>query len=542
MLKLIKNKKKLILVLLVAFIFLGLFIVNILILEKKNTVSKAQQVSTSQIDLTFQPSSEDFANPERGFMLQTYVYPDQPLNTNLIKAVQPSDTLVWVYFRLDNYRTRPLDQTGLNNIRLAFTTARSKGLKLVFRFIYNWGPVSVVDPNLATPDAPLSLILQHINQIKPILTENADVIAAMQSGFVGHYGEWHSSKYIITNNDKKAVLDALLAAIPQQNMLQIRYPRFKELFYQGPLTSTEAYSGSARSRIGHHNDCFLEGTTDGGTYKSTSAGIVISQYCSGQNDLQCWKNYTAADTAFTPMGGESCALNPPRTDCANAINELSTFHWSFLNNGYNQSVLNNWTTQGCMPQIRQRLGYRFVLNRLIMPGQVAPGGSINVHLELENKGFAAPFNPRPVILVLKGINNTYQKEFPISSVDPRRLLPGQALNFDANFVVPSDVPAGNYIVYLWLPDPSPNLRSRPEYAIRMANLNMWQPATGYNILFNNLVISGTPTTPTPTPTNSKPGDANGDGRVNSLDLYILVLHYLESTTNGSAFGDFNRDG
>ena len=34
----------------------------------------------------------------------------------------------------------------------------------------------------------------------------------------------------------------------------------------------------------------------------------------------------------------------------------------------------------------------------------------------------------------------------------------------------------------------------------------------------------------------------GDGIVNSLDLWTLVLHYLESTTNGPTDGDFNCSG
>lgn len=66
-----------------------------------------------------------------------------------------------------------------------------------------------------------------------------------------------------------------------------------------------------------------------------------------------------------------------------------------------------------------------------------------------------------------------------------------------------------------------------------------------------IIISSTPTpilsqsvtpTKTPTPGSTKPGDANGDGIVNSLDLWILLLHYFQYTTNGAADGDFDNSG
>ena len=66
--------------------------------------------------ITYAVSNEDFANPERGFMKQSSVFPEQPFDAQKVRALQPSDTLVWIYFRLDNYRDRLIDPNGLNNI------------------------------------------------------------------------------------------------------------------------------------------------------------------------------------------------------------------------------------------------------------------------------------------------------------------------------------------------------------------------------------------------------------------------------------------
>jgi hypothetical protein len=48
-------------------------------------------------------------------------------------------------------------------------------------------------------------------------------------------------------------------------------------------------------------------------------------------------------------------------------------------------------------------------------------------------------------------------------------------------------------------------------------------------------------TPTPVP-NVKPGDTNGDGRVDGLDYVVWLTHYGITTANGYRDGDFNNDG
>ncbi|HZM21148.1 MAG TPA: DUF4832 domain-containing protein [Anaerolineales bacterium] len=439
------------------------------------------------VRIVFTASTEDIANPERGFMKQSSIFPDQPLDTNKIRALQPTDTLVWVYFRLDNYRDRSLDQTALNNITSVFTTARNKGLKLVIRFVYNPGPGSTTDPNLANPDAPIELVLQHIRSLQPILASNADVIAVMQVGFVGHWGEWHSSKYLHPLTYRKAIVDALLDALPADRMLQLRYPRYKEIFFQGPLTSQEAFTGTDRSRIGHHNDCFLRDQDDGGTYKSTTAQEPkhTSNYCSG-DEVSCWKDFIAQESQFTPVGGETCQYNPPRTDCPNALLEMDMLHWSFINNGYRPEVLNGWTSGGCMNTIRRSLGYRLTLKEAFIPPNIRPGGALSLNVRLSNDGFAAMFNPRPLFVVLQGPGGRY--EIPVSNIDPRRWAAGQESTFAINVNLPANVAPGTYRLGLWLPDAYTSLRSKPAYSVRFANTNVWEATTGINILTANFQV------------------------------------------------------
>ena len=537
--------------------FTLLLILFVLLASYLSFFPNREKVSASShlVGINFQPTSEDFPNPERGFMKQSSIWLDQSFSSSKIARREPSDTIVWVYFRLDNYRDRAIDANGLNIVRSTFNTAREKGFKLVIRFIYNWGPGSTPDPNQATPDAPLNLALQHISQLKPLLIEGSDVIATMQAGFVGHWGEWHSSKYMYTLESKQAILDTLLNTLPKDRMLQIRYPRYKQVFYQGPITASEAFSESDRSRTAHQNDCFLSNDTDSGTYRSSVYGTKITNYCDNQpSEVQCWKDFIATEAQFTPNGGETCNYNPPRTDCPTAKQELEMLHWSFINNGYYPETLTSWKTQGCWNEIRLRLGYRFVLDNLNISYQVNPGGAMDFQLKLHNEGFASMYNERPVFIVLENKNTGKKDVVSLSSnsnphsTDPLWWQPGQSITINEKVYLPSNLAQGSYNVYLWLPDAYESIRNRPEYAIHFANQNVWQSNTGYNLLFNNLQVGGPPVTQpptnTPTPTNQPPGtpgDGNNDGVVDGKDFIIWLMHFNQNLS-GANNGDYNDNG
>ena len=62
------------------------------------------------------------------------------------------------------------------------------------------------------------------------------------------------------------------------------------------------------------------------------------------------------------MGGETCAVNSPRSDCTTAMEELERFHFSYLNWDYNLDVLNSWSgVEGCIDNVMSHLGYQLVI-------------------------------------------------------------------------------------------------------------------------------------------------------------------------------------
>lgn len=189
------------------------------------------------------------------------------------------------------------------------------------------------------------------------------------------------------------------------------------------------------------------------------------------------------------MGGETCVVNPPRTDCPTAQAELALFHWSYLNIEFNEDVVAGWQTGGCFDTITQKLGYRLHLLSGTYTDQVARGGLLAVDLSLQNVGYSAPFNPRPVQLLLRHTSNDTVYAVPLAE-DPRTWFAGDTQTLTHTVCIPTDMPAGQYDLLLNLPDRM--LLERPEYAILFANSNgVQEPATGYNHLGHTVTVENT---------------------------------------------------
>ena len=404
--------------------------------------------------LTFAASSGTILNPERGFYASTNLLEATNLTTLRASGV----TLVHSYVRLDDYRASDIPESLLQQASAGFEQAREAGVKVILRFAYNFGPY----PD-SEPDAPKAWVLKHIGQLTPLLVANADVIAVVQAGFIGAWGEWHTSTNDLTEPaTRKEILETLVDAVPASRSVQLRYPPYKQLLYGDALTETDAFGGSYAARVGHHNDCFVSSATDVGTYP--------------EDMVDYYRDYVGADTAFVPMGGETCAVDPPRSECLSAIAEMLKLHFSYINREFQADVLASWLP--CMSEIDKRLGYRLLLKSAELPSAVKPGGSFTLTVNLENQGFAAPFNARPVFVVLRGGGMTTKVQ--LTKADPRRWLKNAALT--VRLRLPSRLSPGSYTLSLWLPDAAETLAARPEYALRFANEKVSDDATAENVL------------------------------------------------------------
>lgn len=367
--------------------------------------------------------------------------------------------LVYAPVRLDAYASTPLPASLLTQLSDGFAKARRAGLKLVPRFLYNYPANETEYRNVK--DAPLDRVLGHIDQLKPVLAANADVIAYLQAGFVGAWGEWHTSSNNLTaTGPRTQIRDALLAALPADKFLQLRYPAY--LMQWAPQTPSWR-DGSSASRVGVHNDCFLASTTDVGTYSENAS------------TRQKERDYVSALGTVAPFGGETCnpadENNPtPRTTCDDILREGQQYGLTYLNDSYYRELFHSrWEAQGCMAEVKRRMGYRFELATLRHTNAVSSGQSGDIAITVRNTGWARAFNPRAVELLLKHRTTGAVIRIALPTIDPRTWLPNYTSRASAQFTVPTGTPTGAYDVLLALPDSAASLRSDVRYNVRPAN-------------------------------------------------------------------------
>lgn len=360
----------------------------------------------------------------------------------------------------------PLSDTFLNTIDQDFDESRKGGVKLIMRFSYT--------DNINGEDAALDIILLHLDQLEPLLRENYDVIAYMEAGFIGAWGEWYYSTHGLNNTeDRRTVLFKILSVLPKERMVAVRTPDYKRRIFQNdePLSPDSAFSDSYRARTGAHNDCFLASATDYGTYV--------------WDDIEGDKDYLNLDNRFVPQGGETC--NPSEySGCENAMVELNRMRYSALNKDYHSTVLDSWINDGCMPEIERRLGYRFRLLYAVVQDSVKSGGLFSSYFQIVNDGWASLYNFRFLKIILRDVVNG-SAHFLILDEDPRMWMAGDTAHINIEAGISDDMPLGEYELLIHLADPTPRLHNRSEYAIRLANDGVWEETTGYNTLLETVV-------------------------------------------------------
>ncbi|NHC34192.1 DUF4832 domain-containing protein [Scytonema millei] len=450
------------------------------------TAAQAPSIVTT----TYQSSSENFSNPERGFYKSIdppYKKPDTPSPplqiSELQKVRNENMSMIRRYYLLSEFKDKPISQSYLDMISKDFETARQAGIKMIIRFTYNWLG--------GGDDAPRDIILSHLDQLQPILRSNSDAIAYMEAGFIGNWGEWHhSSNKLIDSHgnateDARKVLLKILSVLPRKRMVAVRYFFHKKQVLNNinPLTLAEAFNGSERARIGHHNDAFRHDALDWGTY--TGATPI---------DIEREKTWLNLDTQYVVQGGEPAVADsdpPEYNNCSNSLVDLARMHWSGMtvnaNGTSTEPVYQKWREQGCMGEIQRRLGYRFRLIDSAIPDKVKPAGTFSMKFKITNDGWASPYNSRNLEAILRHRQTGKEYYLPIPEAI-RMWMPGTTKEVNIVSGIPANIPAGEYQVLLNLPDPAPKLYKRPEYSIRFANQNVWEASTGYNSLLRSIVV------------------------------------------------------
>lgn len=416
-------------------------------------------VATSQADAvtkTYAPLTGAVVNPERGWYDRVETILDQ---RDFSASRRDGITLLHSYVRLDEDRDRPIPAATLERLDEGLAAVRASHLKIILRFAYNQGPY----PDSA-PDATTERILAHIAQLGPVLRRNADVVAAVEAGFIGAWGEWHTSTHGLDQDRaaQRRILAAERAAFPGQ--LLLRYPA--DLRALGVTSRDRTVGGSTLAgSVGNHQDCFLAGSPDdNGTFGRDGASAAAD------------KRLVARVGRYAIVGGETCNPDPPaRTSCPTALRELDQMHFTYLNRDYEPTSLARLAA--CRVEIGNRLGYRLQLDRAGLPKRLERGArELSLSLRVRNVGFASPYAARPVLAVVRCGSRTQTVRL---GTDVRTWDPGATISVSQKIRLAAPVTGRSCRIGIALPDASASLAGDPAYAIRFASSTSWSSGVNW---------------------------------------------------------------
>jgi hypothetical protein len=261
-----------------------------------------------------------------------------------------------------------------------------------------------------------------------------------------------------------------------------------DLFGWAALTSDEAFSGIDKARAGFKNHYFQGSSSDGGTWIS---GTSCQTYTEDPDTMKKFKAYVRQQCKYTPYEVETDTQFPiddPQLDGQVALKEMIYQRVSNCGIEFNLTMLQRWKNDGVFNEMSKRLGYRFRLISANIPKQAKQGSTFQISFVIRNDGFATPYNPRDLELVLKSKKDNSITRLKMIT-DPRRWLPDDDnIEIKETLIIPANMASGEYALYLNLPDPEPLLNDKPEYSIRLANKNVWDSSLGYNSLLTNLIV------------------------------------------------------
>lgn len=412
------------------------------------------------LPVTYNESIATLDNPERGFYDSCYL--NRQGSENIAKS--PEGNLIHLRISLgtfsheylkylgtqpDNYTSggwEPLSEAFLSSLNQTMNNIRKNGGTAVVRFAYDdFHGIADVEPKMEG-------ILSHIQQLKPFFTENEDVIFAVESGFVGRYGEQHTSKILTpsysetTRNTIYTLVNALLDVVPPSISVTVRRPTYAAYacgMTMEELQNTEFSKDDKYYRVGVFNDGMFGSESDLGTFRNRKEEIA-------------WLNRQASHTAY---GGE-CTYNRPEnefdyTDGNYVCQEMFLTHTSYLCNGWYEGTLNNWKNtaylgddevykgQSTYTFFENHMGYRYVLRNFESEHN-------QIRFSIENVGAGNMLKAKNVSLILMDENREYSE---IKTDIDVRNWHSQTMTEET---VPLDLTNGNYKVFLKITDKNGN--------------------------------------------------------------------------------------
>lgn len=318
----------------------------------------------------------------------------------------PSEALALLEISLSAFSACQLPEEALHRIDCFFEHFTALRHNLIVRFLYDWDGLGI-----QKEPADLTLIVDHIRQLAPLLKKHTNAIFIHQGLLIGSWGEMHCSRY--ANEQSLSILfHEMLQAVGENTFLAVRCPNIWRIVNHSyhPLSAKDAFLPSPKARTGLFNDAIMGSETDMGTYGNSSRSVSTSlqdKYL--RSDELLFQNKLCS---YVPNGGE--VIHPSSLNTFNnAIDTLKQMHVSYLNSGYDPLVLEQWQNgivherrspwsgHSQLDYINAHLGYRYLLQRVDVTFDKANSHLLHVHLTILNTGFAICYRQADVAICVE---------------------------------------------------------------------------------------------------------------------------------------------
>ncbi len=476
-------------------LFRFMFIVSLLftitfslLLNHSNAAELTNLINTKDIDnlksenvnqeIDYTETLDTFDNPERGFY--TYLYHNFTVSGNTEpKSQYLEGNLIHLRLGIGAFSSKvnkdkdlELSEDMLNMFDNILKKIKSNGGTAIVRFAYdNFEGDEDLEPSL-------DMILKHIEQICPILTQNKDVISYVELGFFGPWGEMHTSKISTPQNVTKA-LNVMLDNTPEDMKIGVRQPKYYVDFAgvdRAKLNENITEKGTKEYRVGLFNDGYLGSHSDLGTFENRE--IEVS-----------WLENQALHTLY---GGEVVKTRGSQeNDKINTAEYMSKeafrTHTTYLNYDYDEDVINSWkdeTYNGDDELYRGKSGYLYITNHMgyrfvLRNSNISKPDSktINLALDIENVGFANLVNSKKVSVILESNSRKFEL---VTNLDPTTWNSKDISKLNLTITVPDDFEETEYKVYLRISKYGDYLNDNNYQCIRLANNDIWNETLGAN--------------------------------------------------------------
>ncbi|MDE7365578.1 MAG: DUF4832 domain-containing protein [Ruminococcus sp.] len=465
------------------------------------SIISAMPFSAYAVETDYTESTETINNPACGYTTTVWAV-CKPQNT---PVYNPTGNLVLFFIDIGNFssgansdgKDYDLDDAFFSAWDETLQNCKDNGCMVALRFRYDANGKDNPEPET------FEQVLNHVQQVKDsrLLEKYADILAYVESGFVGKWGEQHGGKYTSVQY-KAQLLQAVLDAVPSPIPVTVRTPDiFAEWagIKRSQLADTELIESlteseycpdiqSYRNRIGLYDDGYMGSNSDLGTYADREIETAWLRN-------QTYTSYFGGEFSGNIEFAKQYDTYLPE----NAVPEMYKTHLSYINsnifqlyNDYEYSADYGITAdtsayygKSVYKFIRDHIGYRFVLRNSEITAETVQGGDITVNFDVENTGFAnvIPNTKSYVILEKDGVYMTTD-----CNIDCKKWDSCTVSHESVDIKIPDNIESGEWNVYFKVNVGTDadilNMNSR---SIRFANNNTWNGTIGANLIGKTVI-------------------------------------------------------